>query len=208
MVLVIPSLLSSVAALIYPMPPRAELIIADRDAEPNLARDGGRALANFRQANPELQPAAPTIELSDSRRQILAIFLENNRAFEAVAQRYDDQLARQQRLLDRLTLISPPIVIHEALNDLAGTGGARFRRFRAESWRWVIAQRAFFTPKIMRGEKLTTEDYDTLPHFSFQDESGVVVARRALIGLIGLLAPSVIIGVIALRALRRYPVAG
>jgi ABC-2 type transport system permease protein len=206
--LVIPSLLSNAAALIYPMPPRAELIIAERDAEPDLARDGARALAAFRQAHPDLQPAAPTIELSDSRRQILATFLENNRAFEAVARRYDDQLTKQQWLLDRLGLLSPAVVMNESLSHLAGTGSARFRQFRAQVWQWALAQRAFFVPKIMRGEKLTTEDYDTLPHFSFQDESGVVVARRALIRLIGLLAPTVLTGVITLRALRRYTVAG
>lgn len=164
-VLVIPSLLSSTAALLYPMPPRAELIIADRDAEPNLVRDGARALANFRQAHPELQPTAPTIEINDSRRQVLAIFLENNRAFEAVAQRYDDQLAKQQRLLARLGWLSPAVVLNESLNTLAGTGSARFQQFRAEVWQWVLVQRAFYVPRVMRGERLTLQDYEALPRF-------------------------------------------
>lgn len=163
--LVIPSLLSSAAALLYPIPPRAELIIADREAEPNLARDGTRALADFRQAHPDLQPTAPTIEINDSRRQVLAIFLANNRAFEAVAQRYDEQLAKQRRWLGRLGWLSPAVVMNEALQRLAGTGDARFQHFRAEVWQWVLAQRAFFVPRIMRGEKLTLQDYDALPRF-------------------------------------------
>jgi ABC-2 type transport system permease protein len=207
-VLVIPSLLSSVAALLYPMPARAELIIADRDAEPNLARDGARALANFRQTHPELQPTAPTIEINDSRRQVLAIFLENNRAFETVAQRYDDQLAKQQRLLDRLSLLSPAIVMHEALNHLAGTGGARFQSFRAQMWQWVIAQRAFFVPKIMRGEKLTLPDYDALPRFHGQAESWGNRLRNLVLRWFGLAVLTLALLGWSYRRLRSFAVAG
>jgi len=169
LVLVIPSLLSSAAAMLYPMPPRAELIIADREAEPNIARDGARALASFWQAHPELKPTAPTIEINDSRRQVLAIFLANNHAFEAVAQRYDEQLARQQRWLNWFGWCSPAVVMNEALQSLAGTGSAHFQHFRADVWQWVQAQRAFFVPKIMRGEKLTLNDYDELPQFPRRD---------------------------------------
>ena len=182
LVLVIPSLLSSLTALLYPMPPRAELIIADREAEPNIARDGARALANFRQAHPDLLPTAPTIEINDSRREVLAVFLENNRAFEAVAQRYDDQLARQQRWLDRLSWLSPAVVMNETLNNLAGTGGARFQRFRAEVWQWVLMQRNFFVPKIMRGDRMTWRDYDALPRFHWQEVSSWQGLKAVLMG--------------------------
>lgn len=168
-VLVIPSLLSSAAAMLYPIPPRAELIIADREAEPNIARDGARALAGFWQAHPELQPTAPTIEINDSRRQVLAIFLANNRSFEAIAQRYDEQLARQQRWLGRFGWCSPAVVMNQSLQHLAGTGSAHFQQFRADVWQWVLAQRAFFVPRIMRGEKLTLNDYDELPQFPRRD---------------------------------------
>ncbi len=207
-VLVIPSLLSSVAALIYPMPARAELIIADRDAEPNLARDGARALANFRQAHPELQPTAPTIEINDSRRQVLAIFLENNRAFETVAQRYDDQLAKQQRLLDRLSLLSPAIVMHEALNDLAGTGSARFQRFRAAAWEWVNAQRAFFVPRVMRGERLTLPDYDALPRYDGTAEVWGNRLRMLALRWLGLAALTLALLGWSYCRWRRFAVAG
>lgn len=208
LVLVIPSLLSSVAALLYPLPPRAELIIADREAEPNIARDGARALASFRQAHPDLQPTAPTIELSDSRRQVLAIFLENNRAFETVAQRYDDQLARQQRWLDRIGWLSPAVVVNEALQHLAGTGGARFQQFRAEVWQWVLAQRAFFVPRVMRGDRLTLQDYAALPHFTWQEVLGWQWLKPILLGLSEVLLLILLLIVGSWRELRVFLLTG
>lgn len=207
-VFVIPSLLGSLAAVLYPVPPRAELIIADRDAEPNLARDGQQALAAFFSSHPELQPKAPTIDINESRRRLLAVFLQNNRRFEPIARRYEDQLIRQQILINRLRLLSPAIGMQEALNLVAGTGLARIHDFRAQVWQWVEAQRSFFVPKIMRGEKLTPADYDTLPRFRFQQESsGRRLGRLSAIALAFLL-PSALLILLVRRRLRRYSVAG
>jgi hypothetical protein len=47
-----------------------------------------------------------------------------------------------------------------------------------------------------------------LPRFHFQEESSARVTRRASAWLLGLLAPGIIIGWLALLALRRYPLAG
>lgn len=205
MVLVIPSLLSSVAALIYPMPPRAELIIADRDAE---ASDRGRALANFWQANPDLKPTAPTIELSESRRQILANFLENNRALEAVARCYDDQLAKQQRFMARLGWLSPAVVLNESLNTLAGTGSSLFQQFRAEVWGWVLAQRDFYVPRVMRGERLTLQDYDALPRFRWQEIAWTQRLKAVSSNSVGLALPLLLLFILGRRKLRKFSLAG
>jgi ABC-2 type transport system permease protein len=200
LVFVAPSLIGSLAAARYPIPPRAELIIADREAEPNTDRDGESALATFRRENPTLQPAAPTIEISERRRQLLAVFLKNNRAFERAARRYDDQLTGQQQLVNRLSFFSPPIVLQATLNDLAGTGFNRFSRFRAQVWQWVEGQRAFFIPRIMRGERLTGVDYEQLPRFRFA-EAGLAQTIQPLLSNLGSLGTSILL--LLLVALRR-----
>ncbi|HEY7183089.1 MAG TPA: hypothetical protein VIC84_16785, partial [Blastocatellia bacterium] len=81
--------------LLYPIPPRAELIIADRDAEPNVKRDGQRVLSRFYEDHPELRPAATEAEVSVFRRMLLTVFLSNQRAYEPLAQSYDIQLQRR-----------------------------------------------------------------------------------------------------------------
>jgi hypothetical protein len=56
--------------------------------------------------------------------------------------------------------------------------------------------------------RLGAGDYDRFPNFAFREESSGAVARRVAIGLIGLVLPALIIGRLALRALRRYPLVG
>jgi ABC-2 type transport system permease protein len=113
----------------------------------------------------------------------------------------------QQSLLDRFRFLSPAVVAQSALNDIAGTGAARYRHFLGLVDAFQQSWRAHFTPRIVQKAQLAADDYDRFPAFTFREEPAGAVARRATVGLIGLLVPALLIGWLGLRALRRYSVA-
>jgi len=208
LVIVVPSLVNSATALLYPIPPRAELIIADRDAEPNVKRDGQRVLSRFYEDHPELRPAATEAEVGVFRRMLLTVFLANQRAYEPLARRYDIQLQRQQALVDYLRFLTPAAATHEPINDLSGSGFMRYRRFRAQVNGFIERQREFFVPKVMRDAKMTVADYDALPVFRYEEEPLAEMGRRVMKSLAGLIIWVGLCAAAAAVKLRGYSVAG
>jgi ABC-2 type transport system permease protein len=132
---------------------------------------------------------------------------ETEQLIQPVIDHFDRQVTGQQTLVDRFRFLSPAIVAQAALNDIAGTSAARYRHFLGLVDAFLQSWRAHFTPRIVQKALLVAGDYDGFPTFTFREEPAGAVARRALLGLIGLLLPALLIGWLGLRALRRYSVA-
>jgi ABC-2 type transport system permease protein len=130
------------------------------------------------------------------------------RHVQPVLARFDEQLERQQAMVDRYRFLSPAIVAQAALFDLAGTSSHRYKHFLSLADQFHRAWSAHLLPRIIRREKLIPDDVDRLPRFEFREEPSHQVTSRAAVGLIGLAIPTALIGLLALRALRRFPVAG
>jgi ABC-2 type transport system permease protein len=62
-------------------------------------------------------------------------------------------------------------------------------------------------PRIYKNAKLTAADYDAAPSFRFVEEPSIALARRAGVSLVGLLLPTLVIGALGLRALKKYSTA-
>jgi ABC-2 type transport system permease protein len=117
------------------------------------------------------------------------------------------QLERQQRLVDRFRLFSPAIVAQDALNDVAGTGAARYRHFVSLVKDYHAKWRALFAGMIVRKDRLSPASYDGFPRFMYQEEALGDVVRRAGTGGAILAAIALVLGALGIRRLRRYPVA-
>lgn len=206
-VIVVPSLLNSVGSLLYPSPPRAELIIADRAADPDVKRDGRKVLDSFFEDHPELRPASDA-QVNEFRSMLLMVFLNNLRAYEPLARRYDETLMRQQSVVRGFGFLSPAIVMQESLNDLAGTGVARYSHFRWQVSGFVQRHRDYFVPKVLRGDKMTATDFDAIPVFQYQEELLAAMSRRVATSLLGLLLASTVCILGAALKLRRFTVIG
>jgi ABC-2 type transport system permease protein len=102
----------------------------------------------------------------------------------------------------------PAAVMNESLSQLAGTGSARFQQFRAQVWQWVLAQRAFFTPKVMRGERMTSQDYDALPRFQWQEITWLERLKVVSPISFGMALPLLLLLVWSRRTLRKFYPAG
>jgi ABC-2 type transport system permease protein len=205
--LIVPSLLNVAVSSLYPIPSRAELITALRDVNLDMRRDGGRLLSEFYQDHPELMPEGRGPDVNDLGLAFVTIQQEHKRRTGEVEARFELQLAKQQQFVNLFRFLSPAVVMQEALNEIAGTGLPRYQRFRQQVAQHDRRWTEFFLPRIYKNAKLTAADYDAAPRFRFVEEPSIALARRAGVSLVGLLLPTLLIGALGLRALKKYSTA-
>ncbi len=207
LVIVVPSLVGLAASWIHPVPSRALLVHAMRQASNEADRKGSQLLEKYFQDHPELvQGGQP--DFTDFTTRYLTMEQDVETAVAPVLERHEQALESQQAFVSRLRALSPAIAVQEALNDIAGTGAARHRLFMEQAWAFAQATKDFFVPRIFRKEKLGEAEYDALPRFAFVEEPAGAVALRVLPALAWTFVPTVLLGWLGMRALRRYPVAG
>lgn len=185
-VLVLPSLVNAMVTTIYPMPSRVDEINEIRSVNLDIRRDGTRLLNEFYQDHPEL---APRNDASDRAFTLkyLTIQQQLKQRLATVEDRFNAQLERQQRTVDRTTFISPAIAMQESLNQIAGTDTSRYQLFRTQAREYAAAWDATFLPPIYRNLKLTPADYEQIPRFAFHDRSFAMLARSVAKALAGTL---------------------
>ncbi len=207
LVVVAPALLHLAASVRYPPPSRAEFLNQMRASSADIRRDGSRLLARYYEDHPEMVPeSAEDGEVAfDFAKSLLLVYGRIDRESRAVEDGFERQLAAQQRLVARLRFLSPAILAQQALNDLAGTSVERYRAFRAQVRAFQAEWKAFFVPRVMKEQRLTPSDYESMPRFELLDEPFSEVAGRVSAALLGLLVPAGGIAVWALLGFRRYP---
>ena len=201
-VLVAPSII--VATSRHPVPSRSEMVAAMRDVPLDLRRDGKRILADFYSNHPELRPKDSAAKIDDLGLAFVNIQQEQKRVGDEVEARFDEQLARQQALVNRFRFISPAVVAQEAMNDIAGTGTARYHHFRSLVRNQARVWDDYFVPRMYRQDKLTVADYDAMPRFVFKEEARISIFVRVLTGIVGLVLPALAIGLFGIRRLDRF----
>jgi ABC-2 type transport system permease protein len=134
----------------------------------------------------------------------VAVTAEIERRVTPVLDRYTTQLARQQRVVERARFLSPAILMQDALNDVAGTGAARHRRFVSQVERYHTEWRDYFVRLIF--DKGQLSDYSSVPQFRFVDETAAAMTARVAVSLAGLVTPAAVIAAFGFVRLRRYSV--
>lgn len=205
-VLLIPSLLNVAVTSIYPVPSRVEMVQATRRASAEATAKGSQLLARYLEDHPELASGGQ-VDANDFYTKQIAVQSETERLIQPVIDHFDRQVLGQQTLVDRFRFLSPAIATQAALNDIAGTSIARYRHFLSLVDEFHQSWRAHFNPRIVQKVSLRADDYDRFPAFTFREEAIGTVARRIVVGLLGLLVPALLIGWLGLRALRRYQLA-
>jgi len=178
LVLILPSLLNVVISALYPVPSRSEMIGAIRNVNLDMRRDGSRLLAEHYQDHPEMIPKTGKANLEDFGLAFVYIQREQKKKVDEVEDRFANQLRRQQDLVNTLRFLSPSILAQESSNDIAGTGLSRFQNFRSQVKAFDETWSEYFVPRIFRQEKLTTQDFEQIPSFQYQEESTAAVVGR------------------------------
>ena len=203
-VLLIPSLLNVGVKYLHPVPSRVELIQAMREASSDPSSKGSRLLAKYYEDHPEL--SADRTDAADFAAITLATQEQVERRVQPVLDRFDQQLDRQQAMVDRYRYLSPAVVAQAALFDIAGSSTNRYQHFLTLANGFHREWRGYFFRRIVRNASLGPEDVDQFPKFQFQEEPIEGVWSRSATGLAGLLLGALLVGALAVWKLRSFPV--
>jgi ABC-2 type transport system permease protein len=204
LVLILPTLLNVAISAAYPVPPRNEVVSAIRNINLDMRRDGEKLLTEFYQDHPELIPKDGKTDTKDFGLAFVYVQREHKKKVAEVENRFDEQLGNQQNLVQNLRFLSPSIITQEAVNDIAGTGLERYTNFRRQTKEFDKTWDEYFSTKIFRNEMLTTEDFDKIPRFQFQEESFTSLFNRTIYGILFLLIMSVVLMYLAFGKLKNY----
>jgi ABC-type transport system involved in multi-copper enzyme maturation permease subunit len=188
--LVVPVLISAIAQIAYPPPSRFEQIAAARAAE--IAATS--AWDNDHKQSPEGDVAGAFADLARS----LAINARIENAVAPITQRFDDQLAQQQRVIGALSLLSPARVAADALTASAGTDSDSALAFRRSAAAYLEALKRPIAALSAQGRTLSAADYATLPRYTAPPHR-----PAPLPAILYLAAATAIIGTLAMRRFAR-----
>ncbi|MCC5887434.1 MAG: DUF3526 domain-containing protein [Gammaproteobacteria bacterium] len=201
LLVIVPGLVNLGANQLHPLPSRAEFILAQRQATDEADQRRAELLGRFLHDHPELSGV-------DTEDPVIFRFAANIAADEyvesevrPVQQRFDERLLAQQRLIDRWQWTSPAIATQLAMTDLAGAGHSRHRAFLAQVDDYVADLRAFFYPRIARGE-YRFDAYQDWPRWNWQPEPDGSTTKRWLACLALLLGLTAFGIAFAMRRLR------
>jgi ABC-2 type transport system permease protein len=178
LVVVAPALLGELANIWAPVPSRVQLVNTVRTAG-NLRPDELTSLVStYYEAHPDAIPSNQSADVTAIRG--LAQQAEIDRRMAPIVAEYHAAAARQQRLADWLRLVSPPLLIYDAVGELAGTTASRYRRFAEQVDTYHSAWRGYFAPLVHARTSLTMSHYDRAPRFAFQEECCGIARLRIL----------------------------
>jgi len=210
LVLIVPAAVNLLADTLYPVPSRAEMVLAVRGASVDADRARDATLARYREEHPDTQP--DELKRGSPRERVvrrIAVVDASAARVQAVVDAHDVQLARRQALVDRLAFASPALLMQLAATDLAGSGGARFVAFYAQVDGFHSQWRAFFLGRARANQALTEADYAAFPNFArfLADGPGAAAQSDGLADvsprLAGLAVLALLLGLLAARGLRR-----
>jgi ABC-2 type transport system permease protein len=107
-------------------------------------------------------------------------------------------------MVSRLRLLSPAILMQDALNDLSGTGVDRHQHFLQQVGQFHEQWRNHFVPLIFR--KARIERYATLPTFTYVEEPVPSVVSRVAASIALMLLPAGVIATLGLRRVQDFAI--
>ena len=183
LVVVLPAAINITAGLLHPLPSRVEMITAQREASNDAVNRRSELLARYLEDHPEMASGVVAAEPGLGALAWAATDAVNGRLEEVTAV-HDARRADQLALMRRYRFLSPALLAQELLIDAAGTGDARFARFRSQVRDFAEQWRQFFVPAILADERMTAAVLPAVPSFRFVDEQPADVARRAAVPLL------------------------
>jgi ABC-2 type transport system permease protein len=201
-VVIVPAGVNLVATVAFPVPSRVEFANATRIATQEAVVQGSQVLGHFM----EDHPAAGLDQDGLQQFAVLQAARDEDvrRRLQPVIAHYEERLDRQRAFIDRFRYLSPTMLAHASLLDVAGTSGARHRHFAAEAARFQRQWQAFFEPFLLRVEGLSADDYARMPVFTYAEEPLGASAGRVAAPVLALLLMAGVFALWGARAYRTY----
>jgi ABC-2 type transport system permease protein len=206
LVVIVPQLVSMFATTVYPTPSRMELTIAARNAQTEAEKNFMAKLDEYYYDHLEFVP-----EGKGKAMDFLTLSQANNNSIEkAIRPLYDgfqDQLNKQEELVQRFQYLSPAIMMQLALNEVSGTSADRYEFFLNQVYSFHDEWKEYFSTKFLQRYPLKPADYDNFPDFSYEEQPFSVVMARLVPSLLGMLILFLGVVLVPFIALRKYQVA-
>lgn len=185
-VVVVPAIINVVASSIYPVPSRMAYVTAMREETSVAEQQSSESLARFFHDHPEIAPVSD----EDANFAMLRVARQEriNEQLAPIVASFETQRAHQQRFIRALSYLSPALLVQQGLLDVAGTGHHRHAHFTETVQMFQEIWKDYFTPLYFANVAWQSTDYDTLPRFSFTDESWAMVLGRLALPIGVLLA--------------------
>lgn len=204
LVIIAPALTNLAATTAFAAPSRVALTTALREASEQSDREAAKARDRYFFDHPEMQSGE--MDKTQYYQSVARSEASVAQAMRPLIAQFASQAQRQQHLVAALQYLSPGTLTYQLLTSLAGTDGVRHRDFTDQTLQFHAAWAGFFTSRLMKGEKLTRADYESLPRFVFRPTSMRAVLRGAARPLGVLIVISTLLSALAIWRLRRIPV--
>ncbi|MCA1572286.1 MAG: DUF3526 domain-containing protein [Chloroflexi bacterium] len=200
-VVIIPAVLGEIASLAAPVPSRVELINAVRQAGNLQPSELATLVSTYYEEHPDAMRTGQSAD--DTAIRGIAQQDAADRRIDPILATYREAAHHQQWLVDRLRFLSPPLLVYDAVGELAGTTTARYRRFGEQVDAYHRKWRDYFYPLVHARATMARSHYENAPQFVFREEPDNQAERRALLLIGCTAAPSlVLLGFAFRRAMR------
>lgn len=188
-VLLVPSVLNQLSAVIYPTPSRTLLINEVRTLQADATKRQDEILDNFLRNHPEY-----ALRDSTQQRNFYHGYLASQKLvrdeLRPILNNYEQQLQGQRSWVTQFKWFSPAIVTQEALNQIAGTSTQDYENYRQQVISFTEKWRAYFLPFVYSNTKFKKADVVNLPTFNYEQQerssnAGLMIILIS-IGLIGI----------------------
>lgn len=203
-VVVIPALVNVIATTLFPAPSRVELTTEMREATEIADQESAESREAFFFDHPEM--AGESANTDQFFLQVLATDSAVEKATQPLLEEFELQAAKRQQVVDLLQFISPAIMTQNALNAISGTGTERFSDFTGQVLDFHENWRGFFTTRVIKGEPMTSAEFEQIPAFNYEAWTVSDVFESAIGPVAGLALFVILLGVWSARRYARYPV--
>lgn len=211
LLLVVPALINGWSEWRHPSPSRAEMVLAVRAAAVDGDRERDASLARYQEEHGHSHSNGDALQRGSYRERTqrrLAVQELAMRRVEEIMVVHDQRLLQQQALSSRLGYLSPALLMHLALAEIAGTGHGRYGAFFNQVEQFHRGWRDFFISKAKTETWLEVADYSHFPRFSFVEVRAPAFFGRVAPSVVGITVLLFCIALVATRTLRRCRVVG
>jgi ABC-2 type transport system permease protein len=206
MLLILPAATHAIAGALYPAPSRASLVLQVRAAAVDAESNRDAELAKYLESHPQTDVS---LDPGSARERTLRRLVTQQAAVQrvdALLLEHEAQLARQQAVVQRFSVVSPALLMNEVLAEVAGSGPQRMAEFMAMVNEFHGRWRAFFVSRAQVNQPMSVQDYRQLPRWAANPQRSAAGLSAVLQPLWRLAGLSVLVLACAALMLRRFKV--
>lgn len=205
-VVVVPSLVAAFVTTFYPAPSRVALTTELRRVSDEAAALGDTAVSQFLADHPEMAQLG-ALSARNAWGRTIALQERTEEAMRPTYAAFDAALEAQRTAADRLRILSPAILVQDALHDIAGRSVTRYRHYAAQLDTFHLSWQQYFFRRVFAEAAMTPADLDALPRFSYREETLGALSQRVGIAVLLVLLPTFMLAGWGVWRLRVVPLA-